>query len=170
MKRDVESINRFRDLALPTQIFLKSQWLSRGLKISFDIHTGLIKNMLFSTVVAECYSFCLFFIFFNIHTSFNYFHTILLFIAIPFPHRLYAQWETPPCGGEPRNELGPALQQADALPNEPHHTKVPEVLNKLHNFEKYFSCISRRLDQSNFMKVLSITSKNFRLELAKVVL
>jgi hypothetical protein len=75
----------------------------------------------------------------------------------------------PPCGGEPKIGLGPALQQADALPNEPRRTKVPEVLHKLHKFEKYFSCISRGLDQSNFMKVLSIPSKNFWLELAKVV-
>jgi len=65
---------------------------------------------------------------------------------------LCAQWETPPCGGELRIELGPALQQADALPNEPRRAKVPVVLNKLHNFEKYFSCTSRRLDQSNFFE------------------
>jgi hypothetical protein len=30
--------------------------------------------------------------------------------------------ETPPCGAEPRIELGPALQQADALPTEPCRT------------------------------------------------
>ncbi len=30
--------------------------------------------------------------------------------------------ETPPCGAEPRIELGPALQQADALPTEPRRT------------------------------------------------
>jgi hypothetical protein len=29
--------------------------------------------------------------------------------------RIQAQWETPPCGAEPRIELGPALKQADAL-------------------------------------------------------
>jgi hypothetical protein len=50
--------------------------------------------------------------FFTYIHSFNYIHTIHLFIAIPlglsqFPHRLYAQWETPPCGAEPRIELGP---------------------------------------------------------------
>jgi hypothetical protein len=54
-------------------------------------------------------------------------HTIHLSIAIcrglsPFPHRLYAQWETPPCGAEPRFELGLALQQADALSTEPRRT------------------------------------------------
>ncbi len=37
----------------------------------------------------------------------------------PSPHRLKAQWEKPPCGAEPRIELGPAVQQADALPTEP---------------------------------------------------
>jgi hypothetical protein len=32
------------------------------------------------------------------------------------PHRFYAQQEKPSWGAEPRFELGPALQQADALP------------------------------------------------------
>ncbi len=59
--------------------------------------------------------------------SFNQILTIHLFIAIcwglsPFPHCLYAQWETPPCGAEPRIELGPVLQQADALLTEPRRT------------------------------------------------
>jgi hypothetical protein len=31
----------------------------------------------------------------------------------------------PPCGAEPRIELGPALQQADALPTEPRRTIKP---------------------------------------------
>ncbi len=30
-----------------------------------------------------------------------------------------------PCGAEPRIELGPALQQADALPTEPRRTIPP---------------------------------------------
>jgi hypothetical protein len=46
--------------------------------------------------------------------SFNHIHTIHLSIAIrwghsPSPHRLKAQWEDPPCGAEPRIELGPAF-------------------------------------------------------------
>jgi hypothetical protein len=53
-----------------------------------------------------------------------------------------AHSETPPCGGEPRIELGPALHQADALPNEPRRVKVLVVLNKLHNFEKYFPVLA----------------------------
>ncbi len=32
------------------------------------------------------------------------------------PHRLSAQWDRTPYGAEPRIELGPAFQQADALP------------------------------------------------------
>jgi hypothetical protein len=40
----------------------------------------------------------------------------------PSPHRLQAQWVMPPCGAEPRIELGPALQQADVLPTEPRRT------------------------------------------------
>jgi hypothetical protein len=39
-----------------------------------------------------------------------------------FLHRLFAQWGEPPCGAEPRIELGPALQQTDALPTEPRRT------------------------------------------------
>jgi hypothetical protein len=80
-------------------------------------------------LVAGCHSFCLFFIFFfitYIH-SFNHIQTIHLSIAIrwglsPSPHRLKAQWEDPPCAAEPGIELGPALQQADALPTEPRRT------------------------------------------------
>jgi hypothetical protein len=34
--------------------------------------------------------------------------------------QLSAQWVEPPWGAEPRFELGPALQQASALPTEPH--------------------------------------------------
>ncbi len=45
--------------------------------------------------------------------------------ASPFLHRLYAQWGRPPCGAEPRIELGPALQQADAMPTEPRRTIIP---------------------------------------------
>ncbi len=33
--------------------------------------------------------------------------------------------ETPPCGAETGIELGPALQQADALPTEPRRTIEP---------------------------------------------
>jgi hypothetical protein len=40
----------------------------------------------------------------------------------PSLHHLSAQWEKPPCGAEPRIELGPASQQADALPIEPRRT------------------------------------------------
>jgi hypothetical protein len=69
------------------------------------------------------------FIFYNIHT---YIHTIT-FIQYIYPSPFaeaslhffiacVAQWGEPPCGAEPRIELGPALQQADALPTEPRHT------------------------------------------------
>ncbi len=72
----------------------------------------------------------------NIH-SFNHIHTIDLSIAIrwgisPSPHRLKAQWEDPPCGAEPRIELEPALQQADALPTEPRRT----ITTRGHQFDK----------------------------------
>jgi hypothetical protein len=38
----------------------------------------------------------------------------------PSLHRLKAQWEKPPCGAQPRIELGPAVQQADVLPEKKH--------------------------------------------------
>jgi hypothetical protein len=68
---------------------------------------------------------------FIFHIFITYIHTITIHLSVairrglsPFLHRFYAQWETPPCGAEPRIELGPALQQADALPTEPRRTIV----------------------------------------------
>ena len=59
--------------------------------------------------------------------------TLLAFIFLFYIHQhslrpisissqLSAQWVEPPWGAEPRFELGPALQQASALPTEPHCT------------------------------------------------
>ncbi len=69
--------------------------------------------------------FVLFFKFYNIHT-FIQSHSFNTIYPSPFAeaslHFLIAcmlSGETPPCGAEPRIELGPALQQADALPTEP---------------------------------------------------
>jgi len=74
-------------------------------------------------IVGQWFIFSYFFITY-VH-SFNHIHTVPTFIhrhslrpLSPFPHRLYAQWETPLCGGELRIELGSALQQAHALPTE----------------------------------------------------
>jgi hypothetical protein len=91
--------------------------------------------------VAGCHSFWfIFHIFFitYIH-SFNHIHTIYISVAIrwglsPSPHRLKAQWEDPPCGAKPRIELGPALQQADALPTEPRRM----MKNMMCNFQKVY--------------------------------
>jgi hypothetical protein len=41
---------------------------------------------------------------------------------------LSAQWGKPPCSAEPRIELGPALQQADALPTEPRRTIISRFI------------------------------------------
>ncbi len=38
--------------------------------------------------------------------------------SFPSPHRWSTQWKKPLWGAEPRIEVGPALQQADALPTE----------------------------------------------------
>jgi hypothetical protein len=64
--------------------------------------------------------------------SFNHIHTIHLSVAnrwghSPSPHRLKAQWEDPPSGAEPGIKLGPALQQADALPTEPRGTMTQKI-------------------------------------------
>ncbi len=63
---------------------------------------------------------------FIFHIFIIYIHTIHSSVSIRwglslFLHRFYAQWK-PPCGAEPKIELGPALQQADALPTEPRRT------------------------------------------------
>ncbi len=45
------------------------------------------------------------------------------FIQHSYNHsRTYAQWAEPPWGADLRLELGPALQQAGALPSEPGRT------------------------------------------------
>jgi hypothetical protein len=56
---------------------------------------------------------------------FKNFHTVESPVGIacgssPSSHRL-AQWEKPSWGAEPKFKLGPALQQADALPSELRH-------------------------------------------------
>ncbi len=92
---------------------------------SFSILNEISPLVNIKGLVAGCHSFCLFFIYF-IHT---YIHSITIHSSVsirwslsPFHHRLYAQWGRPPCGAEPRIELAPALQQADALPTEPRRT------------------------------------------------
>jgi hypothetical protein len=75
-------------------------------------------NVKINGLVAEC----------NMHTfihSFNHIHTVHLSIAEASLHFLIAcllRGETPPCGAEPKTELGPALQQADVLQIEPRRT------------------------------------------------
>ncbi len=60
------------------------------------------------------------FIIFNIHSFIQYKHGFIqpsLFAEARFlyPHRFWAQQEESPWDAEPRFELGPALQLADAL-------------------------------------------------------
>ncbi len=52
--------------------------------------------------------------------------------SLHFLIALVLSGEKPPCGAEPTIELGPAVQQADALPTEPRRT-----INFLH-----FYCLS----------------------------
>ncbi len=78
-------------------IFLKVWWHCATLLVDFDI------------------IYC-------IH-SFHHIHTVLSSVVFrrgfsPSPNLWSVYWEEPPWGAEPRIELGPALQQADALPTE----------------------------------------------------
>jgi hypothetical protein len=73
----------------------------------------------------------IFHIFFNIHTFIHSITFIQYIYPSPFAeaslHFLIAcllSGETPPCGAEARIELGPALQQADALPTEPRRSQI----------------------------------------------
>ncbi len=45
------------------------------------------------------------------------------------PHRVFAQQGEPPWDAEPRFELGPALQQADALPTELRRILISAIYN-----------------------------------------
>jgi hypothetical protein len=87
-----------------------------------------------------------YFIFYNIGTyihSFNHIHTLHLSVMIrrglsPFPHCMEAQLEKPPCGAEPRIELGYALQQADA--NQHKLLMVTKKLPLIHNMANRDTC------------------------------
>jgi hypothetical protein len=81
-------------------------------------------------LVAVCHSFCLFFVFITYSTDIHSITFIQSIYPSPFAgdflHLLIAFFKlsgkNPPCGTEPRIELGPALQQADALPTKPRRT------------------------------------------------
>ncbi len=82
------------------------------------------------------------FIFLTYIHSFILSHSYNTFIHRPFAQAfLYfliaclLSGEKPPCGAEPRVELGPALQQADALPTEPRRTIVNLTSADLSSFE-----------------------------------
>ncbi len=81
-------------------------------------------TLLFKGFVARCHSFCLFLIFYYIHTSIQS-HSYNTFIRRPslrslsISSSLIISVGKPPCCAEPRIELWPELQQADALPTEP---------------------------------------------------
>ena len=55
-----------------------------------------------------------------VHHSFIHKHSLR---PISISSQLSAQWAEPPWGAQLRSELGPALQQASALPTEPHCTQ-----------------------------------------------
>ncbi len=83
--------------------------------------------MILKGLVAVCHSFCLFFVFITYSTdihSITFIQSKLIRRHLPGPFSISSSLcklsgKNPPCGAEPRVELGPALQQADALPTEP---------------------------------------------------
>jgi hypothetical protein len=67
--------------------------------------------------------------------SFSWFHTVHSLISIRrglslFSHRFFATMEKPPWGAEPGLKLGPAIQQASALPDEPRFSLDAQMINK----------------------------------------
>ena len=71
----------------------------------------------------------IYFVFFNTCIP-NHIHTMIPYIhpspfaeaSLHFLIALVPSGEKPPCGAEPRIELVPAFQQADAIPTEPRRT------------------------------------------------
>ena len=63
-----------------------------------------------------------------------------------YPHCLLAQVEKPPRGAEPRFELGPAIQQADALPSELRRT-LGELRCTLNELRRTLSELRRTLSE-----------------------
>ncbi len=94
----------------------------------------------------------IFHIFITYIHSFNHIHAIHISVAIrrglyPSLHCLKAPWEKPPCGAEPRIELGPAVQQADVLPTEPRLT-ITEPRLTIQNIELYHTVCKRIVDSA----------------------
>jgi hypothetical protein len=69
------------------------------------------------------------FFFYTIDTYIIYSKTFAKLRHISISSQLSAQRAEPPWGAEPRFELGPALQQANALPTEPRCTELIELLD-----------------------------------------
>jgi hypothetical protein len=91
-------------------------------------YSQFLKRLFIKGLVARCHSFCIFFIFLR----YTYIHliTYITFVRHHLPRSLsissslWCSVGKPPCGAEPRIELGPALQQADALPTEQRRTML----------------------------------------------
>jgi hypothetical protein len=77
-------------------------------------------------LVAGCH-FLFIFIFYDIHTFIQsqYIYSSPFGKPLSISSSLVCSVGKLPCGAEPRIELGPALQQADALPTEPRRTMKP---------------------------------------------
>ncbi len=72
----------------------------------------------------------------------------------PFPHSCLAQWEKPPWGAEPRIELGPALQQAGALPTELRRT-LTELRRTLTELRRTLTELRRTLVRQSLRSILA---------------
>ena len=106
-------------------IVLHTAWLHSALNYYYLAVLRIRIRKFLNGLVAGCDSFCLFFKFYNIH---RYVHSIT-FIQYIYPSAfagplsisssLVSSVEKPLCGAEPRIELWPTLQQADALQIDP---------------------------------------------------
>jgi hypothetical protein len=99
-----------------------------GIKILQMLIIKIIKGL-----VALCHSFCIYYFYFIQyihsyihHSTFIHKHSLR---PISMSSQQPAQWAEPPWGAEPRFELGPALQQASALPSKPRCTLNNKIMN-----------------------------------------
>jgi hypothetical protein len=109
------------------------------------------RNVLFKCLVARCHSFFIYFSYFitymhiliqsHLYNTFIHRHSLR---PLSISSSLVCSVGEPPCGAEPRIELGPALQQADALPNEPRRTIANEPRRAMQMSHAHHPNVPRR--------------------------
>jgi hypothetical protein len=106
--------------------------------------------------------FCIF-CYYILHTFIPSHSSIVIRRGFPLsPHCRSAQWEKPHWRAEPRIELGPALQQADALPTELRRTLVSMAgkikRDKINIWYLVHSPVSYCLQQASLKSVTGVSS------------